>query len=532
MGGGDDIEDDPAEWLGRTLSARYRVDEVLGSGGMAYVFGAHDTELGRDVAIKLLRRSVRVSNELRGRFARESRVLAALSHPHIVSLLDFGVEQGCAFLVMERLHGDTLGACLQHGGPLSPARATALLRQILTALSYAHAEGLLHRDLKPDNVFLQELGRIGDHVQLLDFGFAKFTSGDPGEQDGRPLTQAGKIFGTPKYMAPEQLGGSSVDARVDLYAAGVLYFQMLSGRRPFEGELRDVLRKKIVEDPMRLSEAMPDRQVPASLDAFLATALATRRTDRYADAAAMLDALDALPTPLLPEPTPAPSAAPKRTRPLVPLLLGGAGLLGALGLIVIGAVLWTSDPPTAVETAVTDSATVEEAEPDVETPTDTPAVAGDPWADATLAPPVQLVHDAVEAGREVEASEARALRQHARDTPFDIHAQLLLGHLFAARGMQALSIHAYQRALENAPNARHDPRILRDLLGMVAAGGHPMPARLVSEHWSEDALPSIRQAVDNPGLDGPGRTRLRELLIAIEQPPPTPSRRPPITKTG
>src|SRR5690606_16918925 len=236
---------------GRIIGGRCRLTDELGAGGIAVVYRGEDAELGRAVAVKILQESGHGRAELRARFEREAKVLAALSHPNIVSLVDYGVEDGRAYLVMELLKGRTVGELLDEVDVLEPRRALHIVRQVVRALAYAHGEGLLHRDLKPDNVFLQALPDTPDHVRLLDFGFAKFV-GDDG-RDGPPLTQAGTVFGTPRYMAPEQLTGANVDGRADLYAVAVILYEMLSGRRPFEGEIRDVLKAKVTQDPPSLS---------------------------------------------------------------------------------------------------------------------------------------------------------------------------------------------------------------------------------------------------------------------------------------
>ncbi|MCZ7678078.1 MAG: serine/threonine protein kinase [Sandaracinaceae bacterium] len=173
-----------SEWIGRLVAGRFRLVQELGAGGIAVVFRAEDEELSRAVAVKILQEGGHGRAELRARFEREAKVLAALSHPNIVSLVDYGVEDGRAFLVMELLRGRTVGELLDEEDVLAPERAFHILRQVVRALRYAHGEGLLHRDLKPDNVFLQSLPDTPDHVRLLDFGFAKFV-GDEGKDGPR-----------------------------------------------------------------------------------------------------------------------------------------------------------------------------------------------------------------------------------------------------------------------------------------------------------------------------------------------------------
>ncbi|HEY8431663.1 MAG TPA: protein kinase, partial [Sandaracinaceae bacterium] len=486
-------------WIGRVVGGRFRLVEELGAGGIAVVFRAEDVELSRTVAVKILQDAGHGRPELRARFEREAKVLAALSHPNIVSLVDFGVEDGRAYLVMELLRGQTLGELLDREDVLPPERAFHIVRQVVRALAYAHGEGLLHRDLKPDNVFLQALPDTPDHVRLLDFGFAKFVGDDKG---GPPLTQAGTVFGTPRYMAPEQLiGGSSVDARADLYAVAVILYEMLSGRRPFEGEVRDVLKAKVTQDPPSLSAIAPDFEVAPELDAFFARALAMRREERFPDAQAFLDALDAIPQPAVRLRAAAPEPPPKKSDRALPiaLLLAVPAALLALASVAAALVLWLvwpGDPPRpAARPALAPAEPIRRDEPlvveDVR----------DPWATTEIAPVVRHAYDRVVAGEPLDPASLRELREHARQEPDDAHAQLVLGHVFTERGMRAMAIGAYQRAIELDAGARHDPRVLSNLVAMVSQSDEASgAARLIRSVYGADALGAIEMALAEPDL--------------------------------
>jgi len=525
---------DPADRIGAVLAGRYRLDAVLGSGGMATVYACHDTQLDRDVAVKVLQDAIATDEELRARFDREAKVLAALSHPHVVSLLDFGVDDGTPFLVMELLEGRSLGEVLRDAPRLPWDRAVRLITQIVGAVSYAHSQGFLHRDLKPDNVFLTELESLGDHARVLDFGFAKLTA--PGD-DERKLTATDRVFGTPRYLAPEQLTGNDVDARADLYAIGVLFFQMLAGRRPFEGTIREVLRAKALEDAPSLAKVAPDAPTSPRLEAFLAKALARHPDDRFEDCKAFLSALEALEDPSEPEapedPTldrvepalleelrieaPAPSPAPRVSRapataaaaiPAVGLLLGCGGLaaVGALGLgwLVLGA------GDDAQRDAAAAAADVAPAEP-APAPSQAPA-ADDPWRDAILAPPVAAVRQDVLVGLPVEGGDLRALRAHARAHPDDVHAQLLLGHVFTQRELRAMAVQRYERALRLDRGAADDPHLVVDLVALAAEeGAGEGPRRLLRTYLPGRAAPVVTRALARADLDPPRRQRLEAL---------------------
>ncbi len=501
-----------ASWIGRLVGGRFRLVEELGAGGIAVVFRAEDVELSRAVAVKILQDEGHGRPELRARFEREAKILATLSHPNIVSLVDFGVEDGRAYLVMELLRGRTLGELLEEEDVLAPERAIAILRQVVRALAYAHGAGALHRDLKPDNVFLQSLPDTPDHVRLLDFGFAKLVGDD--DRAGPALTKAGTVFGTPRYMAPEQLTGGAVDGRVDLYAVAVIFYEMLCGRRPFEGEVREVLKAKVTQDAPRLAAIAPDLEVSPERDAFFVRALARQRDQRFADARAFREALDALPSPALrPKELapPPPAKTPSRALPLLLLAAVPMAAVGVVGLAALG--VWLAWP-TAQEPP---QAAIEVAPPPAPPPEEmtVPLPPDDPWEGAELAPAVRAVHDRIEAGEEIDASALRDLREHARTSPGDAHAQLALGHVFAQRGMRAMAIGAYQRAHELDPDAHRDPRMLANLVAMVAESDDATGAsRLVRAAYRGEAASAIDAALSDAS-DPRARRRLEALRDSL-----------------
>ncbi len=282
----------------RTIEGRYRLDKVLGKGGVAIVYVAMDLRLNRKVAVKVLARSVMDSPDASRRFEREARMLAKLAHPRIVTIHDFGkTRRGCAFLVMEYLKGVTLGRRLRQQGPYRPEVAALLFEQILDGLGAAHRMGVIHRDLKPDNVLIAEGEDGGERsVKLLDFGLAKFhpTSGI----ENTNLTLPGFVIGTLAYMAPEQLNGDEADERSDLFAVGVMVFEALSGRKPFSGRTPAQVLTSIQETEVKLPG---DSRAAGKLTGVVGRCLAADPADRYPSVAelrqALIPAIKACPTP-------------------------------------------------------------------------------------------------------------------------------------------------------------------------------------------------------------------------------------------
>jgi hypothetical protein len=275
---------------GVLLEGRYQIEHRLGEGGVGFVYRARQINLHRRVAIKLLQQEVMGDEELRPRFEREALTLAALSHPNIVSLTDYGAVQGRPYLVMELLEGRTLREILDQEGALEVGRALALARQVLLALAYAHELGVVHRDLKPANLLVQALPSH-EHLKVLDFGLVKLLPGSYLDR-GIQLSRVGFTFGTPAYMSPEHATGAEVDGRSDLYAMGVLLFELLSGQKPFDGELQDILRAHFTAPVPAMAERNPQLSGRPDLQALVERAMAKEREQRFASAAEMIAALD------------------------------------------------------------------------------------------------------------------------------------------------------------------------------------------------------------------------------------------------
>lgn len=266
--------------------ARYRLERPLGAGGMGSVWLAVQEGLGRRVALKVMHPAIALDPSLAARFRQEAEVAASFNHPGIVPVTDFGVDGGRPFLVMDFLEGESLDAILAREAPLPPERVAFFAIQILAALEALHARNIVHRDLKPDNVFVSASSGVPDIARLLDFGIARVV-----ERDGdAKMTTTGQILGTPAYMSPEQAKGMPVTTSSDLYALGVVMYEALSGRPPFEAENYHQLLFTIVEgNAPKLGALCPN--VDEAFVALVERSMAPRASDRFQGAMEMREAL-------------------------------------------------------------------------------------------------------------------------------------------------------------------------------------------------------------------------------------------------
>jgi len=335
----------------------YEITAPLGAGGMGEVYRARDTRLERDVALKVLTSDVSLDPERRTRFEREAKAIAALTHPHICTLYDVGHEGEVEYLVMELLEGATLAERLERGSmPVQEALATAI--QVADALAAAHRLGIVHRDLKPANIMLTRpsTGRAGPpQVKLLDFGLAKLRADEPGAVGGHtmtgPLTGHGQILGTLHYMAPEQLEGRPVDARADIFAFGAIVFEMLTGRRAFDGSSAASVIGAILREPVAPLSQLVSLSPPA-LDRVVSTCLAKHPDERWSSAHDVLLQLggiaDAVAAPAASGPvaTPAPAPATGTVRATL-AKVGAAALAGVVLGVAAGTWMGRSAPASA-----------------------------------------------------------------------------------------------------------------------------------------------------------------------------------------
>ena len=281
----------PGELSGTVLQAKYRIGRKIGSGGIGVVYAAEHTSLGHEVAIKVLRGAAAMDGSEIARLRREAHIQVRLDHPNIARVMDLDqMQDGSIYVVMERLHGRSLADKMSKDGLIAPGFAIPVFIDVCRALGAAHAIGVVHRDLKPGNIFLCEEGT----AKVLDFGMSKLTSAES-------LTQAGYTLGTPEYMAPEQCIGASVEPRTDLYAFGVVMYEALTGELPIHSNNRRELlelHQKQVPKPMRVRR--PDLPIPAELDVAVMTCLRKKPGERPADASELEKMLSIIDTSQLP----------------------------------------------------------------------------------------------------------------------------------------------------------------------------------------------------------------------------------------
>jgi serine/threonine protein kinase len=280
---------------GELIEGRYRLASRLGGGTFGAVYRADDLAGGEPLAIKLWHQTA-IDPQAAGRFHRETKALDTLVHPNIVAIRDYGLAEGKLFIATELLEGMPLEQLVITRGALPVELARSLAEQMLSALAFAHERQVVHRDLKPDNVFLTPKPDGGYRVKLLDYGLAKFLEPQSDPMRGQALTKRGTLVGTPLYMAPEQALGRAIDKRTDVYAAGCLLFEMLGGQPPFMAEsLTDLLRAHLAQPVPRLASLRPELAERTDLQAIVDRALAKQADDRFADAGEMLSALTAIP---------------------------------------------------------------------------------------------------------------------------------------------------------------------------------------------------------------------------------------------
>lgn len=283
------LETDPDSLVGTTLAGKYRIDARLNEGGMGTVYRGCHVLMDKTVAIKVLRPSLAADEKIVARFSREARAASRISHPNALSVTDFGEdESGHVFLVMEFLSGKTLKQTIRDDGPLSLARVVDITRQIGDALNAAHSQGVVHRDLKSDNIMLVDT-MTGDHAKVLDFGIAKINEPD-GTVD-TSLTAPNLVIGTPQYMSPEQCSqDAEIDARSDIYSLGVILFEMLVGHVPFSGDSPTIVMMKHLQEPV--PSVLEERSdLPASVARVVARAMAKVRDNRYQTVAELVEDL-------------------------------------------------------------------------------------------------------------------------------------------------------------------------------------------------------------------------------------------------
>ncbi len=283
--GGEHPWHEPEALIGSLLGERYKLLRLIGQGGMGAVYLAEHVVIGKQIAVKVLNPEYSKNPGDVQRFLQEARAASLIRHDHVVDIADFGYSpQGQAYLVMEYLEGEDLGQTLRAVGRMGWFRVSNIVMQIGSALAAAHAKGIVHRDMKPENCFRVKRDGEADYIKVLDFGIAKIVDDRVNNKGGASLTIEGGIIGTPEYIAPELCRGLKADARVDIYAVGIVMYRMLTGVLPFRSDgdnYMAVLSQHLTDEPVPLRKQAPDAQIPAKIEQIVLRALEKDPAVRY-----------------------------------------------------------------------------------------------------------------------------------------------------------------------------------------------------------------------------------------------------------
>nr|WP_237726650.1 serine/threonine-protein kinase [Corallococcus coralloides] len=544
--------------IGSVLQERYRIIERLAAGGMGMVYRGERLEVGKPVAIKFLHAWAARDEDFRKRFQVEARAMSRLTHPCCVSVIDFGMDQESPYMVMDFVTGDTLRGLLGDGA-LPPPRALGAVRQVLAGLAHAHAQGIIHRDIKPENIIVTHAVGLGEQVRILDFGLAKLRDEVTG------LT-SGMMLGTPSYMAPEQIHGEPVGPPTDLYATGVLLYELLTGKKPFNASSNaELLRMQREVPPPRLRDAAPDAGFSAELEATLAKAMEKAPGDRFQSATEFLAALegawsgpaaspmapvagDALGGPRATSPTPSrpreevlatrnvrapPGALPTESvarkeeseatipsRPITPppggsrsrRVVGGAAVLS---LAVAGLGWWalasrSADPaPVASEPPAPRAPAAEEARAEASTG----ATAWEPIVEQL--PGIDEAHRLIKAQRRDAA--LAALKTLAAKHPTSAYVRYLEGNVNFDNLRWVDGVTAYRAALRNDAAYRDAPVVIQNAIRcLVSDRFHGTCEDFLRKDLGEAAVPSLEDAAREHPMASV-RTRAAALLRQRER---------------
>jgi serine/threonine-protein kinase len=342
-------------------NGEYRITERIGTGGMGSVYKAEQPSMNRLVAIKVLHPRFANRDDLVSRFRREARAMSQLSHPNTARVYKFGqLPDGAAYFVMDYMEGKNLAHVVRAEGPMEPDRAINVMIQVCGALDEAHRAGIIHRDLKPENIFLTQQGGTNDFPKVLDFGLAKVSEKQMG-RGSMMLTQQGMVFGTPEFMSPEQTQGEQLDRRSDIYSLGLILYELLTGKLPFDAEKPiDIMRAHVQDKPIPLNSRVDGKRFSLELEEVIGKSISKKKEGRYETAVDFAVALKrCLKNPLastaarraLPSEPPKPSSqAPRETAPaafhhddaaIVPVTRGPMIAVGAgLAVVLIALGIW------------------------------------------------------------------------------------------------------------------------------------------------------------------------------------------------
>jgi hypothetical protein len=516
--------------IGRVIDGRYRLEALLGTGGLGAVYRATQLRLDRAIAVKVLHEHHAANEQLRARFDREARSLAALSHPNVVPVVDCGVDDDTPYLVMELMEGKSLEDALTLG--IDIERALHIAIEVASALAYTHERGIIHRDLKPGNIFLQATPDGREAVRVLDFGLAKFLTSTEGD-----LTRAGMIMGTPAYIPPEQASGDRITPATDVYSLGVVVFEMVTGTVPFEGETVEVIRQHMTLELPSIATRRSAFHGMRELDALIARACAKEPQARFVDGAAFRAALIDVRSALFPGST---SLSALKTTParevartsklhdeLAQTLPQGlpaspprtvVAVLGALCALVLGLgayKLSAGAPPQALPPisrgvvdaglpadagvdapwAIEDAAVVQDAVPEAPSPdmdftTALDELPTDPWTREPSRVLERFRHRVLTTP--LSRAERRHLRVWINTHPEDCRGHLAFGHALMSFGAREEALDHYRQALETELDARADAQLRINLVRIAAWNGSPEEgAALAAEIYGPLVVPDI-----------------------------------------
>ena len=487
----------PDPRVGTVLHGRYKVLERRTEGSMGVVYRAERVQLKRAVAIKFLHEGYAATDDGRRRFEVEARAMSRLEHPNCVPVTDFGVDEGSPYLVMDFVNGCTLRQLLNTEWRLAPRRAVAIIRQVLAGLAHAHDKGIIHRDIKPENVLITLVEGHGEHVRIVDFGLAKL------RDEGSFTT--GVAVGTPVYMSPEQTLGQKADERADIYACGVILYEMLAGAKLFQAETPfEVMRMHQETPPPPLSVTAAGVPLSPRLEAAVMKALAKPREERFQSAREMLAALEDVDE----------ANAPRAGR-------GGRVALIALGLAAMGGgalIAWrlvdrpAPPPPPAPGHAAQVTETPRAAPPAAAPPAD---AAPDPEPEP--APPpgdgeIARLRGLAEDGNLAGAITGLEAMRSARPAEPAVH--YALANLYAESQAWTQSVQSYAATLRLDPAYKSDARLIGDVVEALGSpGAHELAARLIEHEIAAAALPRLEEATRSSHREL--RTRARGLLSRL-----------------
>jgi eukaryotic-like serine/threonine-protein kinase len=471
--------------IGEVLDGRYQIIERLARGGMGTVYRGERIGLGRVVAIKFLHEWVASDPAMIKRFELEAQAMARLEHPNCAQVIDVGVVAQSPYVVMELVKGRPLSDILDEGA-IEPARAIEIIRQVLAALNHSHSHEIVHRDIKPSNIVISSSEEFGDQVKVLDFGLAKFA------QDSSNLTGV-FIIGTPSYIPPEQSRGETVDGRTDLYAAGVVLFEMLTGSPPFVGddsiELIDAHRNQTAP---RLVERLVTGVFSPELERIVARALAKQPSDRFSSAAEMARALESVSArvaragtspPTAPVPSPQDSSiqvtrhgAPSRWKQLTVSQWAGIVIAGIVLLTIVIAAIVAGDDEQKTTLAVSnDKPTAEPAAPETD-------------EDRQL----QRLQSQLR-GADTSDEVLRGLQRSALRQPKNAEIPLAVGQVYCERLWVSDCLQSFRKAIAIDAKTRNDPRLIDSaMFGLGNDRAHQDVRRFIANEIGAAAIPSLK----------------------------------------